>query len=139
MRAVLFASFASLTANLLVLSAFIPVAIGFRPVIILQIAFWTFFAAIGAAATMFILQKFAPYPAHVFVLLAFLVFFLSLIPIYLHAGILHDFPYSLTMTVVEALVTMHIVDSLTIGGFVFGFAQYNKTHSINRNSLNTLS
>ncbi len=122
MKAALLAATVSLTANLLILSAFIPLAIGFRPVIIVQIAFWTFFATIGATVTMFMLQKFATYPAHKFTLLAFLVFFLSLMPIYLRVGIFHDFPYSLAVTIVKALVTMHITDSLTISAFVIRLA-----------------
>lgn len=122
MRVALIAGFVSLTADLLILSAFIPLEIGFRPVIIVQIAFWTFFATIGATVTMFILQKHVAAPTRLFVLLAFLVFFLSLIPIYLRIGIFYDFPYSLAATVVKALVTMHITDSLMISGFVIRFA-----------------
>lgn len=117
-RTVFFAGFVSLIANLLILSAFIPLSIGFRTVIILQIVFWTFFAATGATITMYILQKFVPYSTRAFIMLAFLIFFLSLIPIYLHAGILHDFPNSLTMTAVKALLTMHVADSLIISSFV---------------------
>lgn len=122
MRLALLAGSISLSVNLIILSAFIPLAVGFQPVIILQIAFWTFFATTGATMTMFMLKKFAPHPGYSFILLAFLIFFLSLIPIYLRVGIFHNFPYSLADTVTKALVTMHIVDSLTISGFVIRLA-----------------
>ncbi|MHB8710035.1 MAG: hypothetical protein ACYC6X_00575 [Minisyncoccota bacterium] len=123
MRTALFAGSLSLIANLLILFAFIPFAIGFRTVILIQIAFWTFFATIGATITMSLLRKFMRHPVRPFVALAFLVFFLSLIPIYLHAGILHDFPFALTTTAVKALVMMHVTDSLTISSLVILFVK----------------
>ncbi|MHB8660767.1 MAG: hypothetical protein ACYC75_02415 [Minisyncoccota bacterium] len=121
MKTALLAGLVSLAADFLILSAFIPLAIGFRPVIIVQIAFWTFFATIGATITMSLLQKFVRHPTGPFVTLAFLVFFLSLIPIYLRAGILHDFPLALTTTAMKALFTMHVTDSLTISCFMIAF------------------
>lgn len=91
--------------------------------IILQIAFWTFFATIGATITMIVLKKRVADPKRPFVLFAFVVFLLSLIPIYLHVGILHDFPSSLLMEAVDALIAMHVTDSLLISSFVLRFAR----------------
>lgn len=118
MRTAFFAGSVSLIANLFILSGFIPLAIGFRLAIILQITFWTFFTAIGATFTMFLLQKHIAAPIRPFVLLGCVVFLLSLIPIYVRIGILRDFPSSLVAVAVYALIAMHVTDSFLMSGFV---------------------
>lgn len=123
MRTILFAGAISTITNLVILYAFIPLAIAFQPTIVFQIAFWTFFASTGATVTMIVLQNITPNPIPVFVILAIIVFLLSLVLIYLHMGILRDFPPSLLVTAVHAINAMHIADSLIISGFVIKFVR----------------
>jgi hypothetical protein len=123
MRTALLAGSVSFAANLLILSVFIPFTLGFRTLIIGQIAFWTFFAATGAVSTMALLQKRVKKPTRIFYVLAAMVFFLSLIPIYLQAGILQDFPPEFLSAITHAISTMHVVDSLTITALVISFAR----------------
>ena len=118
MKVALSAGAAALAANLLILTASVPFEIGFRPVIIAQIAFWTVFAVIGATVTMLLLQKYTKHPAQTFVLFALIVFLLSLIPISLHVGILHDFRAALEGVAMRALIAMHIADSFIISSFL---------------------
>ena len=118
MRTIYPATFACVMGNVCILAVLIPFAVAFRPDILLQISFWTFFAAIGAAVTMHLLRRHFAEPVRVFVALGCVVFLLSLVPIYLRTGILQEFPNFLLMTAVEALLAMHVVDSILIGASV---------------------
>ena len=110
----LLAGVTSVGLNLLILAVFLPIHVGFQAANLVELTGWTFFAAIGAVILMIILQKNTSDPLFIFTLLAFIVFFISLIPIYLHAGILQKFLPHFLGAGMFALIVMHSTDSLMI-------------------------
>ncbi len=118
MQTIFLSSIASLGVNYLALLVFMPVTIGFSPVIVLPITFWTVIAATGAIAVKILLEKLGVYSAGLFVGLAFIVFFLSFIALYLHLGIFRDVPPQFTAAAARALFVMHSADSVIITALV---------------------